>query len=158
MTQKKAIPVKYFYYGMTLCALLITGLFFFLWQREAHAEKALNERGITTNAWIARLYQKNSSKKSSPNYYMEVNFFVDSTKKITLPLSDTISKVKSASDKILESLAKQTEGLRQPIGNYETGTIHLSGYEIYKLYKINDKIKVQFLPEDHRVIRILSNK
>ncbi len=157
MTQKKVIPVKYFYYGMLLCAVLITGLFLFLWQRESNAEEALKKRGVIVNAWITKLYETKASKRLSPNYYMEVGFFADSTNKITSSLVDTVSKVKSASDKILESLAKQTEGLRQAIGNYETATIRLSGYEIYKRYHINDKIRVQFLPEDHRVMKIVSN-
>ncbi len=157
MTQKKVIPVKYFYYGMLLCAVLITSLFLFLWRREATAEQALNKRGVTVNAWITKLYETKASKRLSPNYYMEVGFFTDSTTKIVLYNTDTVSKAKSASDKILESLAKQTEGLRQPIGCYETATINLPRYEIYKSYNINDKIRVQFLPEDHRVMRIVSN-
>ncbi|MDX2173192.1 MAG: hypothetical protein SFY56_08735 [Bacteroidota bacterium] len=154
MTEKKTIPVKYFYYGMLICALLITSLFFFLWQREANAEKALNERGIKANAWIIKLYETKVSKNSSPNYYMEVGFFADTTKKITISLKDTVSKVKSASEKILESFAKQTESLKQSAGDYETQTIQLVSYQIYKNYKINDKVRVQFLPEDHSVIRL----
>lgn len=157
MTQKKVIPVKYFYYGMLLCVLLITSLFFYLWMRESNEQKALNERGIKANAWIINLYETKASKKSSPNYYMEVGFFADTTKKLSPIVKDTISKTKTASDKLLESLAKQTEGLRQPIGDYETQTINIGNYQIYKGYKINDKIRVQFLPEDHSVIRIANN-
>jgi hypothetical protein len=142
---------------MLLSAVLITGLFLFLWQREANAEEALKKRGVVVNAWITKLYETKAGKRLSPNYYMEVGFFADSSTKITSSIVDTVSKVKSASNRILESLAKQTEGLRQAIGDYETATIHLPGYEIYKRYHINDKIRVRFLPEDHRVIRIVGN-
>lgn len=142
---------------MLLCVLLITSLFFYLWMRESNEQKALNERGIKANAWIINLYETKASKKLSPNYYMEVGFFADTTKKLSPIVTDTISKTKTASDKLLESLAKQTEGLRQPIGDYETQTINIGNYQIYKGYKINDKIRVQFLPEDHSVIRIANN-
>lgn len=157
MTQKKVIPVKYFYYGILLCVLLIASLFFYLWMLESNAQKALNERGITANAWIINLYETKASKKSSPNYYMEVGFFADTTKKLSPIAIDTISKTKTTSDKLLESLAKKTESLRQPSGDYETQTINIVSYQIYKGYKINDKIRVQFLPEDHSIIALLKN-
>jgi len=142
---------------MLFCVLLITMLFFYLWLRESNKQKALNERGITANAWIINLYETKAGRKSTPNYYMEVAFFADTTKKISSIATDTISKNKSASDKLLESLAKQTQSLGQPSGDFETQTINIGSYQIYKGYKTNDKIRVQFLPEDHSVIRLANN-
>lgn len=154
MNVKKTVPVKYFYYGMLACVILICSVFFFLWKRESDNSKALDERGIKVNAWVVNLHETKVSKKSSSNYFIEVGFFADTTKSAVADNVDTISKAQSASDKLLESLAKQTASLRQPMGDYETQKIPLPGYEIYKQYKINDKVKVQFLPEDHSVIRL----
>lgn len=154
MNEKKVIPVKYFYYGMLACVLLICSVFFFLFKRESDNSKALDERGITVDAWVVNLYETKVSKKSSSNYYMEVGFFADTTKAPPTTSIDTNSKPQSKSDKLLEALAKQTASLRQPIGNYETQKIPLPSYDVYKQHNIHDKVKVQFLPEDHSVIRL----
>jgi hypothetical protein len=153
--QKKPIPVKYFYYGMLLCVLFIGSVFFFLWWRESNQTNALDERGVKVNAWVVSLYESKRSKRASPNYYMEVGFFTDSTKELNSTEINDTSGSKTESDKLLESLAKQTESLRKPIGDYETQTITLPGYQVYSKYKINDKVKIEYLPEDHTVLRLV---
>lgn len=157
MLNKKGIPVKYFYYGMFVCTFLICSLFFLLRQRESQIEKVLNERGIKANAWVMRLFETKTSKKTNPNYYMEVGFFADTTKALIYPDINPSAETLTSGDKVLKSFAKQTESSRRLNGDFETQTITLYGYQIYNSYKVTDKLKVQFLPEDHSIIRIVNN-
>jgi hypothetical protein len=155
MAEKKIIPVKYFYYGMAGCLVFIGAVFFFLWLRESNANKALDERGITVDAWVVRMYETKVSRKSAPNYFMDVGFFADTTKVPEVISNDTLPEAQTESDKLLASISKQTASLKQPLGDYETQTIPLPGYEVYKKYNINDKVKVQFLPDDYSVVRLV---
>lgn len=68
---------------------------------------------------------------------------------------NTIAKNVTTGDELVAAIAKQTAIVHQPLGDYETQTITLPGYEVYKRYTINDKVKLQFLPEDHSVIRLV---
>jgi hypothetical protein len=156
MIEKKVIPVKYFYYGMIGCVIFISGFFFLLWLSESSKHEKLNEKGITVNGWVVELSESKASKKSTPSYYMKVAFFKDTTLKIPNETPDTIAKNITNGDELVAAIAKQTAIVNQPLGDYETQTITLPGYEVYKKYNINDKVKVQFLPEDHSVIRLVN--
>lgn len=156
MTEKKVIPVKYFYYGMIGCVVFICGFFFVLWLIQSNKTEALDEKGVTVNAWVVNLYESKASRKSTPSYYMEVAFFADSTKTLPVETADTITKPPTNGDELVAAIAKQTAVATQPLGEYETQSITLPGYEVYQKYKVNDKIKVQFLPEDHSVIRLVN--
>jgi len=156
MSEKKVIPAKYFYYGMLGCVLFIGAVFFFVWQRESKNNKLLDEKGVKATAWVLNLYERKTSKRANPRYYVEVAFFADSTKAIpNTVVKDTLKKPLSKSDELIAAIAQQTASLHTPLGDYETQTIELSSYEIYKTYQINDKLKIEFLPEDHKVIRLV---
>jgi hypothetical protein len=152
MTEKKPIPVKYFYYGMLGCVLLISGIFYYLFQKEAGEEKLLKEKGIVAEAWVTNLYSNKTSKRATPNYYMEVAFFADGktlTKQAVSPISEPQN-----SDELIANMSKISKSTSKPIGNYETQTIPIGGYDIYKQYKINDRVNVIFLEENPAIIRI----
>lgn len=156
MSNKNVIPVKYFYYGMLTIALTIGGVFFFLWFKESKEEEMLAENGYTTKATIVDLYETKSSKRSHPNYYMEVAFFTDSLAK-TAPENNTKSNPNSTkSDQVVAVLAKQTASLREPLGIYQTKTIPLTSYNQYKKYKIEDTVLVVYLKDNPSVIRLKS--
>ena len=152
MIEKKPIPVKYFYYGMLACVLFIGGVFFYFYQKEAGEEQLLNEKGIITEGMITNLYSNKTSKRATPNYYMEVAFFTDG-KPMPKKNEGTMKEPKTA-DEILANMAEQTKNLSEPLGNYETQTIPIGGYDQYKQYKINDRVEVIFLKENPAIIRL----
>lgn len=154
MTAKKPIPVKYFYYGMLLCVFCIGAVFFFLWQRESNQEQLLQENGIETEAWVTRLYQSKSSKKARPIYYMDIAFFKDTLKHDMPTVTESANQTPKTGDELVAALAKQTESLHQPLGDYETQTITIPNYEVYKTYAVNDRVKIVFLKEDPSIIRL----
>ncbi len=152
MTTNKPIPVKYFYYGMLACALFVGGIIFYFLQKEANEEQLLNEKGITTEAMITNLYSNKPRKRAKPSYYMDVAFFTDG-KPIAEKEEATMKEPKTG-DEIIAAMAKQTQSLTQPLGEYETQTIPIVSYEIFKQYQINDKVKVIFLKENPAIIRL----
>lgn len=154
MSEKKPIPVKYFYCGMLLCVFSIGTVFFFLWQRESKEERLLQENGIETEAWVTRLYQSKSSKKARPIYYMDIAFFKDTLKHDMPAVIEPAHQTPKTGDELVAALAKQTGSLHQPLGDYETQTITLPNYEVYKTYGINDKVKIVFLKDDPSIIRL----
>ena len=153
MSQKKSIPVKYFYYGMLACVVFITSVFVYFWQKETDEEKLLYENGVEAEAWVTNLYSRKVGKRSRPNYYMEVAFFTDGKPALHLYDKQSSKDIKT-SDELVASLAKQTQSLSKPLGDYETQIIPLRSYEVYKKYKLNDKVSIVFLKEDPSVIRI----
>jgi hypothetical protein len=152
MNPKKPIPVKYFYYGMLACALFVGGIIIYFHQKEVKEEQLLDEKGITTEALITNLYSKKIKKRAKPSYYMDVAFFTDG-KPIVEKEEATMNEPKTG-DEIIAAMAKQTQSLKQPLGDNETQTIPIVSYEIYKQYQINDKVKVVFLKDDPSVIRL----
>lgn len=152
MTTNKPIPVKYFYYGMLACALFVGGIIFYFFQKEANEEQLLNEKGITTEALITNLYSKKPRKRAKPSYYMDVAFFADG-KPMPKKEEAIVSEPKTG-DEIIAAMAKHTQSLAQPLGDYETQTIPIVSYEIYKQYQINDRVKVIFLKENPSIIRL----
>lgn len=79
MTEKKRIPVKYFYYGIIGCIVFISAFFFMIWQSESNKREKLTEKGITVNGWVVELLESKVGKKSRSHYYMKVAFFADTT-------------------------------------------------------------------------------
>lgn len=153
MTEKKPIPVKYFYYGMLACVVFITSVFIYLWQKESKEEKLLQENGIEAEAWVTNLYSRKVSKRATPNYYMEIAFFTDGKPAPNFE-NEPSKEIPKTSDELIAALAKQTESLHIPLGDYETQIIPLGNYDIYKTYKLNDKIKILFLKENPTVLKI----
>lgn len=152
MKEKKPIPVKYFYYGMLACVLFIGGVLLYLFQKEANEEKLLEEKGIVAEAWITNLYSSKTKKKAKPNYYMEVAFFTNGK---PAPKTEEVSvKEPKSIGNILANRAIQTKELSKPLGDYETQTIAIGGYDIYKQYQINDRVNIIFLKENPSILRI----
>ncbi len=153
--QKKPIPVKYFYIGMLITAGFIGSIFVFLWQKESNEEKLLKEKGIITTAWITSLYSSKVSKKSNPNYFMEVMFFHDTSSNIRPSKSEDGISVNTG-DSIVAEMAKNVAQLQAPLGKLETQKIVIPTYEIYKRYRINDTVKIVFLNENPSIIRLVT--
>lgn len=154
MNDQKVIPVKYFYYGMLTLALTIGGIFFFLWLKESKEEQMLAENGCTAKAWVIELYESKTSKRSNPNYYMEVAFFAEKSKDENRMDNDKSTLNQAANDAIVSTLTKSTTLLTQPLGNYEIQTIPLNSYNEYKKYKLGSKVQVVYLKEDPSIIRL----
>lgn len=154
MNEKKVIPVKYFYYGMLTIALTIGGVFFFLWYKEAKEEQLLAEKGCTTKAWVIALYETKTSKRSNPNYYMEVAFFADSSKDENLLDNKKNAVNQTSNNAIITTVAKTTTSLTKPLGSYETQTIPLGSYLQYKRYKIGAIVQVVYLKNNPSIIRL----
>lgn len=158
MSTSKPIPVKYFYYGMIGCVIFISTVFVYLGLKESKNEKALDENGVIVSAWIIDLKESKVSKKSNSNYYMQVGFFkVNGNNNKANELETVVDSNKNESDKLIENLSKLTAGLRQPSDDYEMQTIPINGYDIFKKYKINDKVKIQYLPDNPSVLRLVND-
>ena len=153
--QKKPIPVKYFYMGMLITAAFIASVFVFLWQKESNEEKLLKEKGIVTTAWITSLYSSKVSKKSNPNYFMEVMFFHDTSSNKNASTTEAGISVNTG-DSIVAEMAKNVAQLHAPLGKLETQKIVIPTYEIYKRYRINDTVKIVFLNENPSIIRLVT--
>jgi hypothetical protein len=155
MTQKKIIPVKYFYYGMLGCVLFIGTVFFYLWQKESKEEKLLEEKGVLGEAWVLNLTSSKTSRKASANYYMEVAFFADTASK---PIAkDTIRRTSKNADDIVKSIGKITEDITRPLGNYQTLKIPINLND-YNKYHINDKVKIKYVKDDPTIIKLIREK
>jgi hypothetical protein len=139
-----------------LCVALIVfiaAVFYYIWQKEAKENALLLDRGVRGDAWVLDIYGRKTTKKSSPNYYMSVAFFADTS--ITIPVAkDTaILQAKNGAD-LVDKIFNQMHKSDKPIGNYQTLTIALSKVEAEK-YKKDDKVKIVYLKEDPTVVKLL---
>jgi hypothetical protein len=153
--ERKVIPVKYFVYGMIITALLIAGVFYFLWNKEAGEKKLLAEKGIKGEAWVLRLYeQKGSGKNKYRTYqhFMEVAFFADTATAKPVTKDTAVSKAKNGSD-LVDKLFNKMEAETKPFGVYQTLSIPVSGVA-FKKYNKDDKVKIVYLKEDLKVVRL----
>jgi hypothetical protein len=152
---KKVIPVKYFLYGMAITALLIAGVFYFLWSREAKQKELLAEKGIKGEAWVLRLYeQKGTGKNKYRNYqhFMEVAFFADTAAAKAITKDTAVSKAKNGSD-LVDKLFNKMEAETKPLGVYQTLSIPVSPGS-FKNYNKDDKVKIVYLKEDLNVVML----
>lgn len=156
MTQKKIIPVKYFYYGMIGCVVFIGAVFFYLWKKEADEEKLLKEKGIKTEAWVTRLYeQKGSGRKNKYRTYqhlMDVAFFADTTMQKPLTKDTTTSNAKNGSE-LVDKIFNKMHANDKPIGDYKTATIPI-GKVAFDKYKVDDKVKIVFAKDNPEIARL----
>jgi hypothetical protein len=153
---KKVIPVKYFIYGMVITAMLIAGVFYFLWSKEAGEKKLLAEKGIKGEAWVLRLYeQKGTSKKNKHRTYqhfMEVAFFADTAAAKPVTKDTAVSKAKNGTD-LVDKLFNKMEAETKPFGVYQTLSIPISRVA-FKKYNKDDKVKIVYLKEDLNVVKL----
>ncbi len=155
MAQKK-IPVKYFLYGMAITALLIGGLFYFLWQKEAGEEKLLKEKGIKADAWVVSLHAQTSNRRKGQKtvyqHFMEVAVFTDTAAAKPVTTDTAVTKAKNGPD-MVEKLFNKMHSTDKPMGNYTTISIPIH-VMAYKKYKTDDKVKIVYLKEDPSVARL----
>ncbi len=153
MSERKVIPVKYFYYGMMTIALIIGGVFFFLWYKESKEEQLLAENGCAAKAKVIELYERKTSKRSHPNYYMEVGFFITPTQEKNNDNKKSTTNDKT-NDALVASIAESTEALSQSLGDYVVQTIPLNNYNQYKQHPIGSIVEVIYLKENPSIIRL----
>lgn len=155
MSQKK-IPVKYFYYGMAVTALLIGGLFYFLWQKEAAEIKMLKEKGITADAWVLGLREQGSAgkkgKKTVYQHFMDVAVFADSTPAKAV-ITDTATAMARNGSDLVDKLFNKMHASDKPAGNYQRISIPIHAMA-YKKYKTADKVTIVYLKENLAVARL----
>lgn len=131
----------------------ITITFVILYLKNSNQEELLDEKGVTTSAWVINLDYKKTSKKSTPNFYMEVAFFSDTTQKLPI-LKDTSANLNAGPvDAILEKMKINSA----PQGDYITSSIEIS-QSSYQNYKINDVVKIVYLKEDPKIIRLIGKQ
>jgi hypothetical protein len=156
MTQKKPIPVKYFYYGMLGCALFIGAVFFYFWQKEAKEEKLLAEKGVKGVAWVLKLHTQQSNRRKGQNmvyqHFMDVAFFADTTTAKSLTVDTAVSKAKNGSD-LVSKLFNKIHTEQKPMGDYTTITIPISKVAFEK-YKVDDKVKIVYVKDNPEIARI----
>lgn len=153
MSERKVIPVKYFYYGMMTIALIIGGVFFFLWYKESKEEQLLAENGCTAKAKVIELYERKTSKRSNPNYYMEVGFFITHSEEKNTNNKKSTTNHKT-NDALVASIAESTEALSQSLGDYVVQTIPLNNYNQYNQHPIGSIVEVIYLKENPSIIRL----
>lgn len=149
---QKVIPVKYFLYGGLITLLAIGLVFFYLYKKESKEKAMLLQKGIRGEAWVMDIYGRKVSKKSHINYYMTVALFTDTAGNKTVTADTAVSKAANGPDMVDKLFNKMHAG-DKPIGNYHTATIPVSSV-IAKKYKVDDKVKVIYLPQDPSVIKL----
>jgi len=149
---QKVIPVKYFLYGGLIIILAISALFLYLAQKESKEKKLLLQKGIRGEAWVMDVYGRKTSKKSSINYYMTVALFADTSgnKSVT---SDTAVSTAANGPDMVDKLFNKMHASDKPMGDYRTITIPVSSV-IAQKYKVDNKVKVIYLPEDPSVMKL----
>lgn len=149
---QKVIPVKYFLYGGLIIILAISALFLYLAQKESKEKKLLLQKGIRGEAWVMDVYGRKTSKRSSINYYMTVALFTDTIKTSAVTTDTAVSKAANGPD-IVDKLFNKMHASDKPMGDYRTITIPVSSV-IAQKYKVDDKVKVIYLPEDPSVMKL----
>ena len=149
---KKPIPVKYFLYGGLIIILSISALFLYLANKESNEKKLLLQKGKRGEAWVMDVYGRKVSKKSSINYYITVALFTDTAGTKTVTTDTAVSTAASGPDMVDKLFNKMHAG-DKPMGDYRTLTLPVSRV-IAKKYKVDDKVKVIYLPEDPSVIKL----
>jgi|GEM_PF-4352064 len=149
---KKPIPVKYFLYGGLIIILAMSALFLYLAQKESNEKKLLLQKGVRGDAWVMDVYGRKTSKKSSINYYMTVALFADTSVNRAVTIDTAVSKAANGPD-MVDKLFNKMHASDKPMGDYRTITIPVSGV-IAKKYKVDDKVKVIYLPQDPSVIKL----
>lgn len=149
---KKTLPVKYFLYGGLVIILVISALFLYLAQKESAEKKLLLQKGIRGEAWVMDVYGRKISKKSSIKYYMTVALFADTSVNRTVTIDTAVSKAANGPD-MVDKLFNKMHASDKPMGDYRTITVPVSAV-IAKKYKVDDKVKVIYLPQDPSVIKL----
>lgn len=143
---------KFLVHTLFLIVVCVAGVFFYLWKKELNEQRLLQKNGIETHATVLSLYQTKTSKRASPNYYMEVGFFANSETESNIVKPNKTSKNR---DELIVNIASLTQDLSKPLGNYVTQIIPLPNYEFYKKHTINNKVKIRFLKNNPNIIQFV---
>ncbi len=143
---------KFLVHTLFLIIVCVAGVFFYLWKKELNEQRLLQKNGIETHATVLNLYQTKTSKRASPNYYMEVGFFTNSETESNIVKPNKTSKNR---DELIVNIASLTQDLSKPLGNYVTQIIPLPNYEFHKKHTINNKVKIRFLKNNPNIIRLV---
>lgn len=143
---------KFLVHTLFLIVVCVAGVFFYLWKKELNEQRLLHKNGIETHATVLSLYQTKTSKRASPNYYMEVGFFANSETESNIVKPNKTSKNR---DELIVNIASLTQDLSKPLGNYVTQIIPLPNYEVYKKHTVNNKVKIRFLKNNPNIIRLV---
>jgi hypothetical protein len=156
MSQKKPIPVKYFYYGMLGCALFIGAVFFYFFQKEAKEEKLLAEKGVKVVAWVTRLYEQKSNRRKGMNtvyqHFMDVAFFADTAIAKPITTDTAVSKAKNGND-LVDKLFNKIHADEKPMGDYKTITIPIRKIAFDK-FKVDDKVKIIYVRDNPEIAKL----
>lgn len=143
---------KFLVHTLFLSVVCVAGVFFYLWKKELNEQRLLQKNGIETHATVLSLYQTKTSKRASPNYYMEVGFFTNSETESNIVKPNKTSKNR---DELIVNIASLTQDLSKPLGNYVTQIIPLPNYEVYKKHTVNNKVKIRFLKNNPNIIQFV---
>jgi hypothetical protein len=150
----KAKKLAFMVYG-ALALLIVVFVVGAWWSGRQNAE--LIDTGIHTTATITDLRSSKASRKSSPNYYVSVNFFTDTTRKEAPPTSKTEQKAQTPQElkeQALKSLAQNSANLATGLGQYQSSSAEVS-VTFYQSHNIGDKVKIVFDPKDPERIIVL---
>lgn len=150
----KVKKLTFIVYG-ALALLILVFVFGAYWSRNQDTE--LIKTGIHTTATITDLRSSKASKKSTPNYYVSVNFFSDTTRKKLVPASNPDRKAQTPQElkeQALKTLGQNSANLAAGLGDYQTASVAVS-VDVYQSLTIGDKVKIVFDPKDPEKILIL---
>lgn len=150
----KAKKLAIMVYG-ALALLILVIVIGMIWSRNQDAE--LIKTGIHTTATVTDLRNSKASRKSSPNYYVSVNFFSDTTRKESTPVNNPTPKTQTPEElkeQAFKTLDKNSASISAGLGDYQTASVAVS-VNVYQSLNIGDKVKIVFDPKVPEKILIL---
>lgn len=129
--------------------IILIAPMYVLSQKESREEQLLKDEGLETLATVLNVHYSKTSKKATRNYYMEVAFFSNDSNKNKSEIEENKSIAEHPIDTILSKMRTDVS----PIGQLNTVTIPIQGISAGK-YKKNDKVKIIYLPQNPKVLRL----
>lgn len=150
----KAKKLAIIVYG-ALALLIVVFVIGAFWSGKQNAE--LIENGIHTTATITDMHYSKVSRKSSPNYFVSVNFFADTTRKESRSESNPAPKAQTPvelKEQAFKTLEKNTASISAGLGDYQKASVAVS-VNVYQSLNIGDKVKIVFDPKEPERILLL---
>lgn len=150
----KAKKLAKIVYG-ALALLILVFVVGVWWSGKQNAE--LIDTGIHTTATITDLRSSKASRKSSPNYYVTVNFFTDTTRNKPALTSKTEQKAQTPQElkeQALKSIRENSESIAAGLGQYQSASAEVN-VTFYQSHTIGDKVKIVFDPKNPERIIVL---
>lgn len=120
----------------------------------------LIENGIRTTATVTDMHYSKTSRKSTPNFYVSVNFFADTTRNKPRSESNTTASEQKAKtpqelkEQAFKTLNQNSASIVAGLGDYETASAEVGG-DFYRSLSIGSTVNIVFDPKDHERIIIL---